>query len=112
VITASVTNLFPSPEPQPTRFEEVWKLWPNKAKKPLARAKYLAALAGFKTRTFDRDSNSYVELELKATEEDIFAGVKAYVSSQITKDFKLKDDGKYVPMLSTFLNGGRWLDLL
>lgn len=108
---SKVAMLFPEPEPAGNRFEEVWKLWPVKSKKPLARARYMAALAGFKTRTLDKDSGTYVDLELKATEDEIVAGIKAYLRSQIDKNFKLKDDGRFIPHLATFLNQGRWSDL-
>lgn len=94
-------------------FEEVWKLWPNKAKKPLAKAKFMAVCKGCKTRTMDRDSGQYMDIELEASPEEIVKGCKAYLSSQIDKrTFKMKDDGKFIPMLSTFLNGGRYSDLI
>lgn len=94
------------------RFEELWKSWGNKAKKPLALAKYRLIVGGtLKTRTFERDSNSYVEIELAASEAEIIAGAAAYMRSQLDLNtFKLKDGGRYIPMLSTWLNGGRWSD--
>lgn len=96
-----------------SQFETIWKLWPNKSKKPLARAKYEAILKGCKTRTMDKDSGQFMEIELRATEEDVIKGVKAYLDSLIDKrTFKMKDDGKYVPHLATFLNGGRYEDFL
>lgn len=93
-------------------FEAIWKLWPNKAKKVLAKAKYDAILrGGFKTRTLDKDSGMYMDIELEATEAEILAGVKAYLSSQIDRNtFRLKDDGRFIPHLATFLNQGRWSD--
>jgi len=111
---SNVQALFPEPERAlDSRFEEVWRMWPNKAKKPLAKARYQALLKGpMKTRTLDRDSGQFVEIEVEAGEDEIEAGVKAYLKSQITKDFKMKDDGKYIPHLSTFLNQGRFLDHL
>ena len=113
---SNVAQLFPdppaAPAPAPNRFEEVWKLCPNKSKKPIARARYVAALTGFKTRTLDKDSGTYVDLEFPPTPEDeIVAGIKAYLRSQIDKNFKLKDDGRFIPHLATFLNQGRWSDL-
>jgi hypothetical protein len=37
--------------------------------------------------------------------------VKAYVDAQIDRrTFKLKDDGRFIPHLATFLNQGRWED--
>lgn len=108
----NVVTLFPEPEKAvETRFEEVWKLWPNRAKKHLAKAKYVSILKGLKTRTLDKDSGMYVEIELQATEDEIIDGVKAYLDSLIDRNtFRMKDDGKYVPHLATFLNQGRFDD--
>lgn len=107
----TVTQLFPQPEAQPNQFETLWKMWPNKAKKPLARAKYEAILQGLKTRTLDKDSGTYVDIELEATEDQIIGGAKAFISSQIDKNtYKLKDGGKYIPHLGTWLNQGRFQD--
>ena len=112
----SIHQLFAEPEPVTAKgdFEAIWKLWPNKAKKVIAKAKYEAILkGGFKTRTLDKDSGQYVDIELAATAEEILAGVKAYVTAQIdTRTYRLKDDGKFIPHLSTFLNQGRWEDWL
>lgn len=109
----TVTQLFQSPQTA-NRFDEVFKLWPNKAKKPLARAKYEAILRGtYRTKTLDRDSGTYVDIELNATEDRIIEGIKAYLASQVDKNtYRLKDGGKYIPHLATFLNGGRFEDLL
>lgn len=104
-------SLFPKIETE-TQFERVWALWPVKSKKALARARYESILRGCKTQTLDKDSGTYVSLDLAATEEEIYAGVKAYISAQIDSNFKLKDGGKYIPMLSSFLNAGRWEDHL
>lgn len=113
---SNIHLLFDDPKPvmAPSRFEEIWKLWPNKAKKVIAKAKYDAILrGGFKTRTLDKDSGQYVDIELEATADAILAGVKAYVSAQIdTRTYRLKDDGKFIPHLATFLNQGRWEDWL
>jgi hypothetical protein len=111
-MTAQLHDLFPSPQTATSAgFDACWTYYPNKTKKALAKARYEAVVNGFKTRTLDKDSGMYVELELKASEAEIFAGVKAYVESQIDKrTFKMKDDGKYVPMFAVFLNQGRWMD--
>lgn len=95
-------------------FEEIWKLWPNKAKKPLAKAKFRAICAGsFRTRTLDKDSGSYVEIEVEGDHSMILEGCKKYLSSQVDKNtYRLKDDGKFIPHLSTFLNQGRFGDFL
>jgi hypothetical protein len=109
----NVLRLFPEAEAAPKGdFEAVWKLWPNKANKAMARAKYEAALKGtFRTKAFDKDSGGYVDLELSTTPEAILAGVKAYVSSQLDRNtYRLKDDGKFIPHLATWINRGRWED--
>lgn len=105
----NVVRLFETPQGD---FEAIWRLWPNKAKKPLARAKYEAILkGGFHTRTLDRDSGLYVDIELNAAPDAILAGAKAYLDSQVDRrTYRLRDDGKYIPHLATWLNGGRWED--
>jgi hypothetical protein len=108
----NLVRLFAEPEAAPSQFEDLWKVWPNKAKKPLARAKYDAILkGGFKTRTLDRDSGQFMEIELAASHADILAGAMKYVSSQLDRNtYRLKDDGRFIPHLATWLNGGRWED--
>ncbi len=109
----SVHQLFEEPKPQ-SRFEEIWKLWPTKARKPLAKAKYDAIIHGrFKTKTLDKDSGTYVDIELEASELEIVTGVETYLKSQVDKNtYRLKDEGKYIPHLATWLNQGRWMDLV
>jgi hypothetical protein len=119
---SNVLRLFDEPvaPPAPTNeaaaavFEDCWKRWPNKAKKPIARAKFMAIVAGkYDTRTLDKDSGMFIPIELSATPEQIAAGVKAYVDSQIDKKtYRLKDDGRFIPHLSTWLNQGRFEDWL
>jgi len=94
-------------------FEEFWKNYPKKVGKPLAQAKWNDITnGGLKTRTLDRDSGRYVEIELEATPEEILEGAKQYRKSMMDRQtFKLKDDGKYVCHPATWLNQGRWLDL-
>lgn len=63
----------------------------------------------------EKDSGQYVELELQATADRILKGAKAYLESQKAKGsgaFGYVDGGKWIPHLSTFLNGGRWEDWL
>lgn len=98
-----------------TRFEEVWRVWPVKAKKVLAEARYQAIVNGLKTRTLDKDSGQFVEIAVEATEDEIIQGCLAYLKSQKKTGsgaFGYKDDGKYIPYLSTFLNQGRFMDHL
>lgn len=108
----SVHQLVPLVE---SRFNELWSMWPQKAKKPLARAKYEAILKGLRTRTLDKDSGQFVELDLQASESEIIEGAKKYLLTQkntASGSYGYRDGGKYIPYLSTFLNGGRWEDLV
>lgn len=93
-------------------FEECWKSWPRRDGKAVARQKFLAITrGGFQTRTLDKSSGEFIPMELSASPEQILAGVKAYRDSQIDRrTFKLKDDGKYVPHLATWLGKGGWMD--
>lgn len=96
--------------PEQDRFGEFWQLYPRKVGKPLARAKWNAITGdGLKTRTLDKDSGTYVEIELRATPDEIIDGVKAYRAQQFI-GFKLKDDGKFICHPATWLNQGRWED--
>lgn len=111
---SNVARLFPEPAAvaEPSRFEETWRLWPRKDGKAIARSKYDAIIkGGFRTRTLDKSSGQFIELELTATADQILAGVKAYVDSQIDKrTFRFKDDGKFVPHFATWLGRAGWED--
>jgi len=117
----SVHSLFPK-EAAPVAdgaaeaFEALWKIWPRREKKVLAKAKYEAILRGrFSTRTLDKDSGQYVGIELDGTADQIMAGAKAYLESQKAKGsgaYGYVDGGKWIPHLATFLNQGRWEDWL
>lgn len=105
------------PAPQPAAeidaaFEEFWKWFPRKTGKPLAKAKFKAIVTtGLKTKTLDRDSGSYVDIELSATAEELVSGVKAYVRSLTDMNtFKRKVEDKYLPYPASWLNQGRWMD--
>jgi hypothetical protein len=96
-------------------FELFWKAYPKRVGKPLAKAKFREIVTkGLKTRTLDRDSGCYVEIDLQATVDEIIAGAKAYARSQIDRDngYKLKDGGKYTCHPASWLNQGRWMDLV
>lgn len=110
----NVARLFPAAEAEPSRFEEVWKLWPRKDGKAIARTKYDAIIkGGFRTRTLDKSSGQFIDLELSATADQILAGVKAYVDSQIDKrTFRFRDDGKFIPHFATWLGRAGWEDFL
>jgi hypothetical protein len=108
----NLVRLFPEPEATPSRFEEVWKLWPRKDGKAVARAKFDGIVRGqFKTRTLDKSSGDFFALELTATADQIVAGAKAYLASQVDKNtYRLKDGGKFIPHLSTWLGKAGWED--
>lgn len=110
----TVHALFPEPQKEQaaSRFEEVWRLWPRKDGKAIARTKYDAIIkGGFRTRTLDKSSGQFIELELSATADQILAGVKAYVDSQIDKrTYRFRDDGKFIPHFATWMNRGGWMD--
>lgn len=112
----NVLRLFPEPTAvaEPSRFEELWKVWGRKDGKAIARTKYEAIIkGGFNTRTLDKSSGEYVPMELSATAEQVIAGAKAYMASQIDKTtYRLKDDGKFIPHLSTWLGRAGWEDWL
>jgi len=93
-------------------FDAIWSLWPRKDGKAIARTKYLAIVKGrFQSKTLDKASGQFIEMELSASPEQIIAGVKAYVDSQIDKrTFRFKDDGKFIPHLSTWLGRAGWED--
>ena len=111
---SNVQYLFAEPTPvaAPSRFEELWKSWGRKDGKAIARAKYEAIVkGGFRTRTLDKSSGDFVPMELTATADQIIAGAKAYMAAQIDRNtYRLKDDGKYIPWLQTWLGRGGWMD--
>lgn len=111
----NILRLFPDETPAAVPkgdFETVWKAWPRKDGKAIARSKYEAILrGGFKTRTLDKSSGQFIDMDLSATPEQIADGVKAYVSSQIDRNtYRFKDDGKFIPHLATWLGRGGWQD--
>ena len=99
-------------QPQTATFEDFWKAYPKKVRKALARAKWDAIVGeGLKTKTLDRDSGTFVDIELKATPCEIVEGAKRYALTQREPNgWKLKDDGKYTAHPATWLNQGRWMD--
>lgn len=110
---SNVHHLFEEPAPVAvSRFDEVWKLWPRKDGKAVARAKYEAIVrGGFRTKTLDKSSGMFLDMELGATADEIIAGAKAYVQSQIDRNtYRLKDDGKFIPHLATWLGRAGWED--
>jgi hypothetical protein len=95
-------------------FDKLWASWPRKDGKAVSRAKYLAIIkGGYQTKTLDKSSGQFIDMELGARPEQILAGAKAYVASQIDKrTYRLKDEGKFIPHLSTWLGRAGWEDWL
>jgi len=98
-------------------FDDFWKAYPypRRIKKLLAKAKWDAITSenGLSTRTFDKDADRYVAIELKATPAELVAGVKRYDEANRATgigDYGYKDDGKYICHPATWLNQGRWMD--
>ena len=93
-------------------FEAFWKECPKRVDKALAKAKWDKITGeGLKTRMLDRDSGMFVEIELKATPEELIAGMKRYYRTQFDRaTYKIRDDGKYTMHPATWLNRGRWMD--
>ena len=96
-------------KPEEKTFDVFWKQCAKKIGKPLCKVKWDAITGdGLKTKTLDRDSGSYVEIELKATPEELIEGMKRYNEQQTDpQTYKLKE---YTCMTSTWLNQGRWQD--
>lgn len=98
--------------PEEATFETFWKWYPKKEGKALAKAKFNKITnGGLATRTLDKDSGTYEEIELSATADEIVEGAKRFVKSQIDPmTHKIRDGGKYIPQPSRWLNQGRWMD--
>ena len=109
-----MSNVIAMSQPETDRFQECWLAYPKPRREKMAicKAKWNAITGpGLKTRTFDKDSNSYIEIELHATPDEIIAAVKKFAERHIDKTtYKYKDDGKFICQFSTWLNQGRWLD--
>ncbi len=111
---SNVHQLFPEAAAEPSRFNELWTLWPRKDGKALARAKFEGITKGrFQTKTLDKSSGQFFDMELSATADEIIAGATAYLKSQVDKNtYRLKDGGKFIPHLSTWLSRAGWEDWL
>jgi len=103
-----------NPQPQLSDFERFWRTYPKKVGRPIAQFKFEAITnGGLKTRTFDKDSNSFVNIELHATADEIISGAQKYRESQLKQgsgEFGFKDNGRFIQHPSTWLNQGRWMD--
>lgn len=100
-----------------TKFDEFWLLYPSPRRtgKAMCRAKWdaITGPTGLRTRTLDRDSNSFINLVLSATPEEIIEGLKRSCMRwrrSTPGGGEWKDDGQFIPNPSTWLNQGRWED--
>ncbi len=109
-----MNNVVAIQQPKPDAFDDFWKAYPRRVGKPLAKAKWQAITGpGLKTKTFDKDSNTYIEIELHATPEEIIEGAKRYYAANRLNGvgkYGFKDEGRYLCHPATWLNQGRWLD--
>jgi hypothetical protein len=100
--------------PADEAFNEWWTVYPKKVGKPLAQAKWNAITnGGLRTRTLDKDSGTYVEIDLRATPEELIEGARRYDErnrKQGVGEYGYVDNGKYLCHPSTWLNQGRWMD--
>ena len=108
----NLVRLFPEPEAAPSRFEELWKFWPRREGKAVARAKFDGIVkGGFLTKTLDKSSGQYFDMQLSATADEIIAGAKAYLDSQFDRStYRYRDGGKFIPHLATWLGRAGWQD--
>jgi len=86
--SAEAEQMAPVAEATPDLFSSFWKLYPRKQDKAKAQKAWA---------------------KLKVTPE-LFALIVTGLSAQVASADWLKDDGRYVPMPTTWLNGRRWED--
>lgn len=93
-------------------FEDFWKVYPKRVGKPAAKAKWDAITSGgLKTRTLDRDSGTFIAIELMATPEELVAGAERYARTQIDPvTSRVREGGRFTAHPVTWLNQGRWMD--
>jgi hypothetical protein len=110
-----MSNVTAMIRPEAGTFDEFWRVYPKKVGKPLAKAKWDAITnGGLKTRTLDRDSNQYIEIEVQASPQEIIDGAKKYEARNRKPglgNYGYLDEGKYLAHPATWLNQGRWDDL-
>jgi len=103
------------PEPTPIKsspalaadFDAFWFWYPKKIDKALAKVKWQAITnGGLSTCMLDRDSNTYISIELSATPAEIIAGLRRWRKTIV----ELKTEPKFIPAPSVWLNRGRWMD--
>lgn len=102
----------PTTEANSAAFDMFWAAYPKRVGKPLAKAKFMSIVnGGFKTKTLDKDSGTYVEIELEATAQEIVDAAKAYTRSLIDLNtYKRKIEDRFIPAPAVWLNQGRFFD--
>lgn len=115
---SNVVGLFaedftPKPTTEIARFNEWWALYPRKINKAIAKAKYTEIVRGCTTKTLHKDSQTYMPLELQATEAELIQAVKKYVDGMIDRNtFKRTVEEKFIPYPDVWLNRGRFMDYI
>jgi hypothetical protein len=101
-MTVTVVTLIPA------TFETFWAECPKKVGRIIAQARFDAITGdGLHTRTKDRDSDTYVDVFLKAAPQEIIDGMKRYRKRVwITEE----TEARWILHPSTWLNRGGWLD--
>lgn len=84
-------------------FEEFWKLYPRKTGKLRASVVYSQVLSG-KEALIEGD-----RVSVQGTAEEILEGLKRYLQAN-TAPVGFLVEQKYIPLASTWLNQGRFLD--
>ena len=101
-MTATVVDLAPA------TFKTFWDNCPRKVGRIMAQSKFEAITGdGLHTRTKDRDSDTYIEVFLKATAQEVIEGMKRYRKRVWVTE---ETDERFILHPSTWLNRGGWLD--
>lgn len=95
-------------------FARFWEWYPLKKGKPKAREIFLKITApgGYRTRTFDKDSGTYIDLHLTASPEQLVEAAKEFWKSLPSKGESYTRDTTYCPHPATWLNQGRFEDYM
>lgn len=111
-------NVVTLQQPQKGSFDAFWLAYPRPRRmgKLMAQAKWdkIVSGDGLYTRIFDRSTEQYMDVHLKASPEEIIAGTQAWEKT-IRKPNTYSEyiiEPRYMPLPATFLNQGRWLDYL
>ncbi len=98
-------------------FQMFWELYPQPRRtgKAICKSKWdaITSPTGLRTRTKDKDSDSFISLTLIATPEAIIEGLQRCCQQWHgtgAERYGWKDAGKWIPLPATWLNQGRWED--